>query len=163
MEEIAKKDQAKNGSLIYPINKRNITDRKSLSHKLFSDAKQSFITAKSDITKSIDDYTLTIETVICETHNSLIVTSELPKLYNDDLDIHITSRRIILKGEFHREVEIEQGQRKEIHQNELNQNIFLPKTVVPGKAEAEFNNDILIVKLPKAEIEKVQKFYNKSR
>jgi HSP20 family protein len=159
MEEIAKKDQLKNGS--YPINKINITDQKGLTHKLISDADHPFIKAKSDITTSIDDYT-NIETVICETHNSLIVTSELPKLYKDDLDIDITSQRIILKGESSQEAEIKQGPQKENHQKELNKNIFLPKKVVPGKAEAEFNNDILIIKLPKAEIEKVQKFYSKS-
>ncbi|MGZ7120245.1 MAG: Hsp20/alpha crystallin family protein [Methanobacterium sp.] len=163
MEEIAKKDHVKNGRLSYPISKRNITDRKSRSNQLISESEEAFVTAKCDITKSIDDYTLTIETVICETHNSLIVTSELPKLYKDDLEIEITSRRIILRGEFHQQVEIKQGQRKKNHLNELNKNIFLPKTINPGKAEAEFNNDILLIKLPKAEIEKVQKFCNKSK
>jgi|GEM_PF-2789638 len=159
MEEIAKKNQLKNGS--YPTIKINITDQKNLSHKLISDAYQPFITAKSEITTSIDNYT-NIKTVICETHNSLIVTSELPKLYKDDLDIDITSRRIILKGESIQEDEIKKGRQNENHQNNLNKNIFLPKKVVPDNAEAEFKNDILIIKLPKAEIEKVQKFFNKS-
>jgi HSP20 family molecular chaperone IbpA len=166
MVEIAQNHLQKSGSLSYPTNKINIKDRKVLSHKLFSDADQAFITAKSDIIKSIDDYNVATETtVICETDNSLIVTTELPKMNKDNLDIAITPRKINLKGEINQEVEIDQGQnkRKEILCDELNKNIFLTKTVEPLKAETELNNDLLIIKLPKAEIERVQKFYYKSR
>jgi len=166
MEEIAKNDLQKNGKLSYPINKINLKERRVLSHKFFLDADQAFIMAKSDIIKSIDDYTVVTDTtVICETYNSLIVTTELPKMNRDDLNIAITPRKVNLKVEIDHEVEIDQGQnkKKEIHRDKFNKNIFLPKTVEPLKAETELTNDILKIKLPKAEIERVQKFYYKSK
>lgn len=160
LEEIAKKDGTKNISLSYPINKRKFTDQKTLSHKLYLNEEEAFITAKSDITTYIDDSILSIETLIRETHNSLIVSSELPKLYTDNINIDITSHRITLKGEAKKVVEL--GKRNENRSNRLNKNIFLPKIVVPGKAIAEIKNEILMIKLPKAEIEKIQKFNYKS-
>ena len=159
MEQIVKKDVAKNVILNYPINKRKVTDQKSISHKLDLDEDKAFITAKSDIITSIDDNTLFVETLICETLNSLIVTSELPKLYTDIINIDITSQKITLIGEANKKFDIFKNDN---HPKRLNKSIFLPKTVAPGKALAEFKNDILTIKLPKAEIEKVQKFYCKS-
>ncbi len=116
--------------------------------------------AKTDIKKSIQDYTLAIEAEINETHDSYIVTVELPQIKKEDLDIDITPRRINLKAEFDHEVEIEQGTqivRKEIERGSLNKDILLRKEIVPEKAEAEFDNDLLIIKLPKADIDQGHK------
>lgn len=140
--------------------KRSITQRKGLTSKLFSDAGKVAQKAKTDIKKSIQDYTLDIEAEINETHDSFIVTVELPQIKKEDLDIDITSRRINLKAEFDHEIEIEQGTqivRKEIERGSLNKDILLRKEVVPEKAEAELDNDLLIIKLPKADIEQGHK------
>ena len=160
LEQIAKKFDAKNEIFCYPNNKRKIT-QKTLNSKSFTDEKNAFITAKSDITTSIDNNTLIIETLICETPNSLIVTTELPKLYNDILDVNITSKRIAIKGEAKNQIET--AKRNNNHPKRLNKKIFLPKTVVPGKAMAKFKNDTLMIMLPKADIEKVQKICYKIR
>ncbi|MDO9045600.1 MAG: Hsp20 family protein [Methanobacteriaceae archaeon] len=149
------------GHLSNLINKKKpITKRKGLTSKLVSDAGKAAYKAKTDIKKSIQDYTLAIEAEITETHDSYIVTVDLPQIKKEDLDIDITPRRINLKAEFDHEVEIEQGTqivRKEIERGSLNKDILLRKEIVPEKAEAEFDNDLLIIKLPKADIEQGHK------
>ena len=135
--------------------KRSITQRKGLFHKLASDAGKVAIKAKSDIIKSVEDYTMAIEVEVDETQESYIVTVELPRIKKDDLDINISPRKINLQAEFDHEVEIEQGTqivRKEIQRGSFNKDIILHKEVITEKAEAEFNNDLLIIKLPKADL-----------
>jgi HSP20 family protein len=140
--------------------KQSIIQRKGLFHKLAQDAGRVAIKAKSDIIKSVEDYTLAIESEVNETQDSYIVTIQLPNIKKEDLDINITSRKINLKAEFDHEVEIEQGTqivRREIHRGSLNKDIFFRTEVIPEKAEAEFNNDLLIIKLPKADIVQAHK------
>jgi HSP20 family protein len=134
---------------------RSVTERKGLFHKLASDASKAAVKAKSDIIKSVEDYTLAIEAEVNETQESYIVTIELPKIKKEDLDLAITPHNINLKAAFDHEVEIEQGTqitRKEIQRGNLNKDIHLNREIIPEKAEAEFNNDLLIIKLPKANI-----------
>jgi HSP20 family protein len=98
---------------------------------------------------------LAIEAEVNETQESYIVTIELPKIKKEDLDLAITPHNINLKAAFDHEVEIEQGTqitRKEIQRGNLNKDIHLNREIIPEKAEAEFNNDLLIIKLPKANI-----------
>lgn len=97
---------------------------------------------------------MAIEVEVEETQESYMVTVELPKIKKDDLDINISPRKINLKAEFDHEVEIEQGTqiiRKEIQRGSFNKDIILHKEIIPEKAEAEFNNDLLIIKLPKTD------------
>ena len=135
--------------------KQSITEKKGLFHKLASDAGKVAIKAKSDIIKSVEDYTMAIEVEVEETQESYMVTVELPRIKKDDLDINISPRKINLKAEFDHEVEIEQGTqivRKEIQRGSFNKDIILHKEIIPEKAEAEFNNDLLIIKLPKTDL-----------
>ena len=135
--------------------KQSITQRKGLFHKLHEDVGKAAIKAKSDFIKSVEDYTLAIESEVKETPDSYIVSIELPNIKKEDLDIMITSRKINLKAEFDHEVEVEQGSqivRKEVRRGSLNKDIFLRSEVIPENAESEFTTDLLIIKLPKAEI-----------
>lgn len=135
--------------------KRSVTQRKGLFHKLHEDVGKAAIKAKSDFIKSVEDYTLAIESEVNETPDSYIVTIQLPNIKKEDLDIDITPRRINLKAEFDQEVQIEQGTsiiRNEIHRGSFNKDIMLRTAVIPENAEAEFDNDLLIIKLPKADI-----------
>lgn len=140
--------------------KQSIIQRKGLFHKLASDAGKVAIKAKTDIIKSVEDYTLAIESEVNETQDSYLVTIQLPNIKKEDLDINITSRKINLKAEFDHEVEIEQGTqivRREIHRGTLNKDIFFQKEVIPEKAEAEFDKYLLIIKLPKVDVEQAHK------
>ena len=137
------------------ISSKSIVQRKGLFHKLASDAGKVAIKAKSDIIKSVEDYTLAIESEVNETQDSYIVSIHLPNIKKEDLDINITSRKINLKAEFDHEVEIEQGTqivRREIRCGSLNKDIFFRTEVIPEKAEAEFNDFLLVIKLPKADV-----------
>ena len=141
-------------------NQRSIIQRKGLLHKLASDVGKVAIKAQDDIIKSIEDYTLDLEVDVKETQEDYLLTVELPKIKKEDLDINITTSKINLKAEFDHEVEVAQGTmivRKEIHRGSFNKDIFLPNEIIPEKAEADYNNDILIIKLPKAHIEKAHK------
>ncbi len=140
--------------------KQSVVQRKGLFHKLASDAGKVAIKAKTDIIKSVEDYTLAIESEVNEIQDGYIVTIQLPNIKKEDLDINITSRKINLKAEFDHEVEVEQGTqivRREIHRGTLNKDIFFQKEVIPEKAEAEFSNYLLIIKLPKANVVKAHK------
>jgi HSP20 family molecular chaperone IbpA/ribosomal protein L40E len=134
--------------------KRSVTQRKGLLHKLHEDVGKAAIKAKSDIVKSVEDYTLGIEFEVNESQDSYIVTIQLPNIKKEDLDINITPRKINLKAEFDQEVEIEQGTqivRRELHRGTFAKDIILRTPIVPENAEAEFTNDLLIIKLPKAD------------
>jgi HSP20 family molecular chaperone IbpA len=50
--------------------------------------------------------------------------------------------------------------RREIHRGTLNKDIILRTTVIPENAEAEFSNDLLIIKLPKVDVIKGHKLKN---
>ena len=135
--------------------KQSVIQRKGLFHKLAEDAGKVAIKAKSDIIKSVEDYTLAIESEVNETPDSYLVTIQLPNIKKEDLDIDITPRKINLKAEFDHEVEVEQGTqivRREIHRGSLNKDIFFRTSVIPESAEAEFSNDLLIIKLTKADL-----------
>ena len=140
--------------------KQSVIQRKGLFHKLASDAGKVAIKAKTDIIKSVEDYTLAIESEVNESQDSYIVTIQLPNIKKEDLDITITSRKINLKAEFDHEVEIEQGTqivRREIHRGSLNKDIFFQREVIPEKAAAEFDNYLLVIKLPKVDVEQGHK------
>ncbi len=135
--------------------KKSVTQRKGLLHKLASDASKVAIKTKSDITKSIEDYTLDIEVEVVQNQEDYIVSIELPEIKKEDLEIDITPNKINIKAEFDHEVEFDQGTqilRKEIHRGTLNKDILLRKEVIPEKSIAEFEKGLLIIKLPKAEV-----------
>lgn len=140
--------------------KRSIVQRKGLFHKLAEDAGKVAIKAKSDIIKSVEDYTLAIEFEVNENPDSYLVTIHLPNIKKEDLDVNITPRKINLKADFDHEVEIEQGTqiiRREIHRGTLNKDILLRTAIIPENAVAEFSNDLLIIKLPKVDVIKGHK------
>ena len=135
--------------------KQSVTERKGLFGKIVKDAGKVANKAKNDISKSIEDYTLDIETEVNETEDSFIVSIELPNIKKEDIDINITPSKINLKAKFDHEVEIQQGTqivRKEMRSGSLNKDIILPKEIIPEKTETEFNNDLLIFKLLKADL-----------
>ncbi|MEW6011722.1 MAG: zinc ribbon domain-containing protein [Euryarchaeota archaeon] len=133
---------------------KSITQRRSLTSKLASDVTKAAMKATEDIKKSVEDYTLAVEAEIKETEDSFIVAIELPKIEKEDLDIHITPRKINLKAEFDHEIEIEQGTiitRRETQRGFFNKDIILRKDIIPDESIAEFEDDHLIIKLPKAD------------
>lgn len=88
-----------------------------------------------------------------ETDDNLVVSADLPGLKPEDVDISITENTLTIKGEFRSE---EEGERGNVHFQErrygkFQRSIALPSNVDTNAAEAEFEDGVLQVSLPKSE------------
>ena len=91
-----------------------------------------------------------------ETKDAIVVRAELPGLSPDDVTIEATPTQLVLRGEKREEREEQQGT---LHRVERRYGVFLrridlPSDVDPGRADAQFKNGVLRVKLPKTEAAK---------
>jgi len=88
-----------------------------------------------------------------ETDGDVIVEAELPGLKPEDVDVSITENALTVKGEFKSEEEVE---RENVHFQErrygsFQRSITLPSAIDADAAEAEFDNGVLKITLPKVE------------
>lgn len=88
-----------------------------------------------------------------ETDDNLVVSADLPGLKPEDVDISITENTLTIKGEFRSE---EEGERGNVHFQErrygkFQRSVALPSSVDTNAAEAEFEDGVLKVSLPKSE------------
>jgi HSP20 family protein len=90
---------------------------------------------------------------VYESDDNLIVSAELPGLKPEDVDISLTDHRLTIKGEFHTEDEAERGNvhYRERRYGRFERSFALPTDVDPEAIDAEFEDGILKVTLPKAE------------
>ena len=88
-----------------------------------------------------------------------IVTSELPGLKAEDIEINISADQLVLSGERHlEETEGEiQFHRKERSHGKFTRSIQLPFMVDTSKVEAIFKDGILEISLTRAEADKPKK------
>jgi len=88
-----------------------------------------------------------------ETDDAIVVKSAIPGIKPEDLDISITSDTLTIKGETKVEEELKEEQfiRQERRYGSFCRSLIIPMPVVAGEAEAEFENGILTLTLPKAE------------
>ena len=88
-----------------------------------------------------------------QTDDEIVVKASLPGFKADDVQINITGDVLHLKGEMKHE---EEKKEKAWHMREqrwgsFERSIALPTGVVANRAEADFENGILTITLPKAE------------
>jgi HSP20 family protein len=88
-----------------------------------------------------------------QTDNDVVVNAALPGFKADDVQINVTGDVLTIRGELKHE---EEQKDKSWHVREhrwgsFERSISLPTHVVPDKAQADFDNGILIITLPKAE------------
>jgi HSP20 family protein len=88
-----------------------------------------------------------------QTDNDVVVRAALPGFKAEDVQINVTGEVLTIRGEMKRE---EEQQEKAWHLREqrwssFERSIALPTDVVPEKAQADFDNGILTITLPKAE------------
>jgi HSP20 family protein len=100
-----------------------------------------------------------------ETDDDVIVTADLPGLQPDDVDISVTDSTLTMKGEFKSE---EEGERGNVHYRERRYGSFqrvisLPAAVNANKTEAEFEDGVLTVTLPKTEETKPKQIMVKAK
>jgi HSP20 family protein len=86
-----------------------------------------------------------------ETEESLVVKAPLPGVKPEDVDISITGDILTIKGETKSEEEVkrESYHRRELRYGSFCRSVPLPAEVEHGKAEANFEQGILTITLPK--------------
>jgi HSP20 family protein len=88
-----------------------------------------------------------------ETDDAIVVKSAIPGVKPADVDVSITGDTVTIKGETKAEEEIkeENYMRRERRYGSFCRSLTIPIPVVSDKAEAEFEDGILTLTLPKAE------------
>ena len=88
-----------------------------------------------------------------------LVRAELPGIEKKDLHLDLTGDLLTIRGERQNEEESEEGNvyRSEIRRGSFSRTVRLPMTVKPDGVNAEFNNGMLEIHLPKAETTNRQK------
>lgn len=135
---------------------KTIFDRKGLVEKMLEDTAQTIDNLKQDIEKSIVDYTFVPGKDIIETDDSVIVHVDLPGVKKDDIELNVTEKRMRIKAKFDITSEVQQGSYITINDQKsgfIRRTVRFPRKVVPEEAEAKFENDILVVEVPKQEKE----------
>jgi len=88
-----------------------------------------------------------------QTDDAVVVKSAIPGIKPEDIDISITGDTLTIKGETRAEEEVNEENyiRRERRYGSFCRSLALPLPVVTEKAEAEFENGVLTLTLPKAE------------
>ena len=88
-----------------------------------------------------------------ETDEAVVVKAALPGVKAEDLDISLTGDTLTIRGETEREGETQEENYlyRERYFGAFSRSLALPKHVVSKDAEAEFENGVLVLTLPKAE------------
>ncbi len=88
-----------------------------------------------------------------ETDDAVIVKSAIAGVDPDDLDISITGDTLSIRGKCEAEEEIEEEKYicRERRYGAFSRSLTIPVPVVADEAEAEFENGMLTLTLPKAE------------
>jgi HSP20 family protein len=90
---------------------------------------------------------------VYETEDAVVVKSAIPGVKPEDIDISLTGDTLTIKGEskFEKEVNEENYVRREMRYGSFARTLPVPTSVVADEAEAEFENGVLTLTLPKAE------------
>jgi HSP20 family protein len=93
---------------------------------------------------------------VYQTDDSIVVKASLPGVKPDDIDISVTGDTLTIRGEVHEETSNGNGDGRQYHVRERRWNryarsITLPSMVDSSKAEAEIEDGIVTLTIPKAE------------
>lgn len=103
--------------------------------------------------RNVEPTHLSFPTDLFETDDHVVVKAILPGIKPEDIDISVSEGVLTIKGEtrFEEKSEKENYYRQEIHYGAFSRSIPLPTRVNDERAEAEFADGMLTVRLPKAE------------
>lgn len=138
----------------YMKRKRTILDKKGFVEKMMEDTAKAIDGISKDIGKSVIDYTFVPGKDILETDDSVIVHVDLPGIKKEDIDLDVTETRVRIKADFDITQEVNRGRHLTLHDRKsgvIRRTVRLPKKVIPQDAEAEFENGVLKVEIPKQE------------
>lgn len=83
------------------------------------------------------------------TEDNIILRAEIPGVEGKDLDIRVTREAVAISGEHRYENKTERGFRSEFRYGKFQRVIALPVAVQNDQVQAQFNNGILTLTLPK--------------
>jgi HSP20 family protein len=88
---------------------------------------------------------------IVDRAEEIIVTVEIPGIDKDDLEVSVTDRTLMIKGESRHQEETEDGDthHREIHRGSFYRTLTLPTDIDGSKVKAECKDGILELYLPK--------------
>ena len=88
-----------------------------------------------------------------ETDDAVVVKSAIPGIKGEDIDISVTGDTLTIKGETSTEDEVEEENyvRREMRYGSFARSVALPVPIVADEAEADFEDGVLTLTLPKAE------------
>ena len=100
---------------------------------------------------------LTID--VYQTPKEIIIKSPVAGSRPEDIDIAIENDMVTISGkrEYETKISKEDYLYQEIYWGEFSRSVLLPQEVDASKAEAEFKNGLLTIRIPKIEKEKIQK------
>jgi HSP20 family protein len=98
------------------------------------------------------------------TEDAVIVEMSLPGVNPDDLNISVTGDTVSISGEVKHQHEGQKGQAvlSEVWRGKFQRSFTVPVEVDAGKADASYENGLLILSLPKSEATKPRKIQVKS-
>jgi HSP20 family protein len=96
-----------------------------------------------------------------ETENEVVVKAAVPGVKPEDIEVTVTGDLLTIKGEFKSESEAKDEKRnwhrQERRYGSFSRQVTLPAGVNTDACEADFENGVLTLKLPKAEEAKVKR------
>ncbi|MGB9978956.1 Hsp20/alpha crystallin family protein [Methanobacterium sp.] len=135
-----------------------IITKKSLFKQILKTTTRTADNIKYNLEKSVEDYKSAPKNLI-ETDENIIVHLDMPGVKKEDIDLKITDSNLKVEACFDITQEIENG---DITINNSTTGVFkrelqFPQKVVPKKAKATFENDVLTIEAPK--VHKTKSFH----
>jgi HSP20 family protein len=127
---------------------RDLVSLREAMDRLFE---ESFVRPQGDWPMPTEAGALAVD--VYETEDAVVVKSAIPGVKPEGIDISLTGDTLTIKGEtkFEEEVEEENYVRREMRYGAFSRTLPVPTAVVAEEAEAEFENGVLTLTLPKAE------------
>ena len=90
---------------------------------------------------------------VYETEDSVVVTTSVPGVNPEDIDITITGNVLTIKSETKVEKKVEKGDylRQERRYGAFQRSVVLPETVLADQTEATYDKGVLTLSIPKTE------------
>jgi len=98
----------------------------------------------------------TPSTDMSENENEYVIKMDIPGMTKDDIDVNFEDNRIVIRGERTEEEKEEKKNyiQKERYDGSFYRSFTIPKTVDEDQIKAKFEEGVLKINLPKAEVSK---------
>lgn len=128
--------------------------RKTSIDRIIDDAMDYITDVSEEIEKSISSYASAPETDLIETHDNIIVHTNLPGIKKEDIKIDLTEEKLKIKVLGYEAAPLEEGARiksRGRRHGKIKRVVKLPEKVIVEEAAAKLENGVLTVTMPKAE------------